>query len=225
MGGGLVQHQQGGVAQEGPRQSQALGLASAEARAAFADGGFQSIGQGASPFVQAGQAQSLPQLLGRGLWVGDAQVGSQAVMKQVRVLGHPGHARAPGRFAKLIQATPVDANVPGLRAQESQQQPGQGGLARSAGTHQSGQRSGAQIQAELLDRFRVRAGVSEGDVFKDHLGFVHGGQRGLGGGGGGCRRGLLAQHFPNLFGRGHAVHGGVKAQAQGAQGQRKNRAQ
>ena len=96
--GGLVEHEQRCVAQEGPGDGDALALAAGEARAGLPHGRLEALGQALDELGRRWRraAASATTASSEASGPGQADVVGDRAVEEVRALRHPGQRGAPG---------------------------------------------------------------------------------------------------------------------------------
>ena len=127
--GGLVQDEQGRLAQQRARKRNALALATRKPHAPVADHRLEPQVEPLDEFAGMGGAQRGPQILVAGLRRGKAQVRRDRVMQKEHVLRHIGHLTAPATAIGGIDLDAVDENLAGGRLEQPEQHVGDRALA------------------------------------------------------------------------------------------------
>src|SRR5215213_6661159 len=133
---GLVQDQDGGIPEHGPRDGDALPLSTGEALATLGEHGVVALRQLPDKPFGPGElgdgCDLLPDRPGPpvGYVLGDTSPEQQGV------LGHEGYGVAQRLEGKVLDVLPVDEYAPLLRVVQARDEAGYGGLARSADPHE-----------------------------------------------------------------------------------------
>ena len=129
MRGGLVEHQDRRVLQEGARDGDALSLTAGKLHATLAHARPQTIRQLGHELREGGLAQRELDLLTRRIGLGEADVRLQRVVEQIGVLRDQGDAAAKAIQRQFAQIDAIQPDRTLFRVPEAQQQIGDGGLA------------------------------------------------------------------------------------------------
>ena len=135
---GLVEDQEGRVFEERAREGQPLRLTSAQTCSSLADHGVVAGGQGCDELVRMGQARGGDDRVTRGVGARQEDIGGYGVMKKIRELGDPGHARAPGGGRDGEEGRTVEGDAASIRLQEAQEKVGDRRFAAAARPYQGG---------------------------------------------------------------------------------------
>mmetsp|Transcript_70431 Transcript_70431/g.165841 ORF Transcript_70431/g.165841 Transcript_70431/m.165841 type:complete len:574 (+) Transcript_70431:194-1915(+) len=173
--GRLVKDPDRRVLVQGPRNRQTLALPARELAAVGADRRLDPFGQALHEIPQMGGAQRglEPRLVAR-LGVGDV-VGDRFV-EQHDVLRHHGELPAQAQARQRLDVDAVQADAPGLRPAEAQQQMDDGALAGARGSDQGRGAAGREAQAQAVEGGLARAGVGERDRFDADIAMGRAGQ-------------------------------------------------
>ena len=167
-GGGLVQHHNGGVLQNGPGQGDALLLPAGEVNAPGAHHRVQPLGQFFQDVIALGGMGGGKHLLPGGIRPGSPDIFQQALLEQPGILKHKGHLPHEGGAVQLPHVCAAYGDAAAVHIPKPGDQAGGGGLAPAGGTHQSHHLSGLDGKTHILQRGPVRAGVGEGHMVKGH---------------------------------------------------------
>ncbi len=230
----LVQHQDGGVAQQGPGDGNALALPAGEAGAAFADHGLIAVGQGRDEFVGVGGAGNGGEFGLGGIRAAETEIFLHGAVEQVGVLRNHRDRAADCVGLQSAQVAVADADGAGLRVVEAEQQADDGGFAGAAGADDADALAGGDGEGERAVGGAAGAGIGEADIFEADAGVLLHFSRYAGGSlpptrsgvgsrcdpgeGGGSRRGdLRVQQGVDAGSGGLAVHALVQDGSQVAQ--------
>ena len=147
--GGLVQDEDTGVGQDGPRQRQPLFLAPAQLDAPLADLGVVAFGQRLDELVGVGRLGGGDKLLVAGVRLAVEQVLAHGAVEQEGVLQHHGHVAAQRVQRDLPQIMAVQSDPPLNGIVETAEQIGDAGLARAAGADQRHHLAGLHLEGDV----------------------------------------------------------------------------
>ena len=160
-GGGLVEHDDGGVQQDGAGDGDALLLPTRQCRVLPQDG-VVALWQRHDLVVDAGHAGGGAHLRQIGLGAPEGDVLAHGGGKQLGVLEDEGDGGVQGGLVHVPQVHPADADGSGVGVGEAGDEGGQCRLARAGGAQQRGHGSRFQGQAGVVDGEDLPVG--EGDV-------------------------------------------------------------
>jgi len=149
-GGGLVEDEDGGVAQEGAGEGEPLLLAAGEQGAALADDGLVTLGHGPDEIVGVGVDRGGDHLFARGVRAAEQQVAVDGVVEEHRVLGDDGDVAAQVGEAHRAHVVAVDGDPAGGGLVEAGNEVGEGGLAGAAGADEGADRAGGNRGGEAV---------------------------------------------------------------------------
>jgi hypothetical protein len=165
--GRLVQHDDLRVVVEGAGDADPLTLAAGKADAALADDGFQAFGKRLNEFRELGGFDGVEN---RGVVdfvfvETEGDVAAEGVVGEENRLGHianlilPAAQVVPDRFG-------VDADLPRVRLEKSEDDVHKGALARTAGTNETDCFALANNERHIVQGWGSGASIGEGDVLK-----------------------------------------------------------
>ena len=171
VGGGLVEHQDPGLGQEGPGQGDELALARRQRLAALVDDGVEAVGQcGRSPRSGRPCRTASSDLRRRWRRAGRRRCCRGWCRRRGTAPGAP--RRAGGAASRMVtsrRSWPSMRTRPGGRVVEAGDQLGHGRLAGSGGARRRPpSRPGSMMQVDVVEDRDVRV-VAEGHVVEDDL--------------------------------------------------------
>lgn len=149
--GRLVQHPNGSVRQQRPRDHQALALPAGETVAVLTELGAEPFGEPDDPVVEPDVRQHSPQLPVRRVGPADAEVGLDARVEHVGVLLAQHDPAVQLAWRQLRQGHAPQGHVSGLRVEETHQESGQRGLAGAARSDNGDPVTGTQRQVHAVE--------------------------------------------------------------------------
>ncbi len=163
-GGGLVEQQQRRIAQDGPRDGQALALAARQAHALLAEKGGEALGQGVEEFQRIGGARRLPHVLVRSVGPAIADIVPGRGGEDHRILRHQPDLPADVGRIGVAQIDAVEADGAVLGIVEAQQQLQDSAFSGAGRPHQRHRLAGRHRQGEAVQRrFVGPRRIMEGD--------------------------------------------------------------
>ena len=177
--GGLVEDEDGGVAEEGAGEGEALFLSARETCAAFADEGFVPSGKTEDKLVRVGGAGGGLDLGARGLGARDEEIVVNRVVEKDGVLGDDGDIAAEVGEADRADIVAVEGDATGNGIEEAWDEIGEGGLAGAARADKCADGAGGDQDGDFLEDGFVR-GVGEGDVGEGERAVGAGERQGVG---------------------------------------------
>ena len=155
----LVEHEDGEVGQERPRDGHALALAAREARPHGTHLGAQALGEAGEPLAQPDADQDGGQLVVGGGATADPEVLGQRRVEEVGALLDQAHDTTHVVRRQALQWDAVQRRLPGVGGKEAHEHVGQGRLAGSARPDERHAPAGAQVQVDAPQRGASRPGV------------------------------------------------------------------
>ena len=148
--GRFVQKEHGRVAQDGPRNGDALALAAGQAHALFAQEAVEALGQGVEEFRGGGcfGGGAHGRVIGIGAAIADVIPGVGG--KDHRLLGDQAQAGAGLQGIRLFEVDAVQQDAARAGIVKAQQQGKDGGLAGAGGSHQRHGFAGLHGQGKIL---------------------------------------------------------------------------
>ena len=147
-GGRVVEHQHAGVGEDRPGDGDALALTAGQREAAFAEHRVVRVGQSHDEVVRAGESGGTLDLLGRGLGIGERDVGGHAVVEQQRVLEHDADGMPDVVQRELPDVDAVDRDAAVSDVVEPHEQTGDRRLARPGGPDDRHRLPGLELEVE-----------------------------------------------------------------------------
>ena len=178
--GGLVEDENGGVAEEGAGEGEALFLSARETRAAFADEGFVASGKTEDKLVRVGGAGGGLDLGAGSFGARDEEIVVDRVVEKDGVLGDDGDVAAEVGEAEGAEIVAVEGDATGHGVEEARDEIGEGGFAGAAWADEGADGAGGDEDGDFLEDGFVR-GVGEGDVFEGECAVGAGERQGVGG--------------------------------------------
>ena len=163
--GGLVEDENGGVAEEGAGEGEALFLSARETRAAFADEGFVASGKTEDKLVRVGGAGGGLDLGAGSFGARDEEIVVDRVVEKDGVLGDDGDVAAEVGEAEGAEIVAVEGDATGHGVEEARDEIGEGGFAGAAWADEGADGAGGDEDGDFLEDGFVR-GVGEGEVFE-----------------------------------------------------------
>ncbi len=148
--GGLVQHQDRRIFEDGAGDGQALLLPARELDAALADHGVIAFGQLQDELMGVGDLGGLDHLGLAGVGAAEQDVFADGAMEEEHVLQHDGHLGAQALGLQVAHVMAVDGDAALGDVIEARDQAGQGGFAHARGADQGHHRVGGDIQVDVL---------------------------------------------------------------------------
>ena len=166
--GRLVQDRDRGVADERPRQGQALALPARQGGAVLAQDRVVALGQLLDEGLGLGAAGGLPHLRGIRVPRAPRDVLEGGGPEDDRLLQHQGDLPPERRQPDPAQVVAVDGDAPALGIEEAQHEPGQGALARPGPPHDGHVLAGGDAQVDVAEH-RPAVVVGEAHVLEPDL--------------------------------------------------------
>ena len=170
VGGGLVQNHHGGVFQHSPGDGDTLPLSSGEMGASAAHPGVIAMLQLADKTVASGGFGDLFHFLISGIYPAHTDIFPDGIVKEVIVLRNKGHLvielfQRDTAFLHAAQGNAALGHIP-----ETGDELGNGGLARTGGTNQSGEAAGRNGEGDVVEDL-LFLGISKGDMIQGNIRF------------------------------------------------------
>ena len=163
-GGGLVEEQDGRVADHGAGDGDALALPAGEHAAALADAGVVAVGQAQDEVVGVGGRGGGGDVLVGGVGAAPADVVGDGAVEDECLLEDGGDVAPQVGECEVAQVDVVEGDRPGVGVVGAQQQLGERGLARAAGADDGDLGAGGDLEVDVVQRGAVGAGVAELDA-------------------------------------------------------------
>src|SRR5919205_505517 len=167
--GRLVEDEHRRVAQDRPRDRDALLLAAREPVAALADHGVVAVGQRGDERVDLRRARRGLELLVARVGLGEAQVVADRRVEQVRLLRDEADRPGQGAEGEVAHVDPVDRHAPGGRVVQPGDEIAERRLARAGLPHHRHARAGRDREVDAVERRRPVRVVAERDVLEAHV--------------------------------------------------------
>ena len=164
----LVQNQDAGVLQQGPRDADPLLFSARQFQPAFTDLGIVAIGQRHHKVMDLGRPRRLLDLFARRIRVAVGNVVIDRVVEQHGILRHHANRLMQAGLRHITDILPVDANGTAGDVIEPEQQPPHGRLATARGSDQGDPLPGSDPQRYPAQDFAVGV-IGEFHVLKHHL--------------------------------------------------------
>ncbi len=161
--GGLVEHDDRGVAQDGARDGDALLLAAGEAESALADLGLVAVGHMEDILVDVGRFGGLLNLLGGCVRAGIAYIFRDGTVEEERVLKYRGDVVTQARERHVADIVAVDEDAALYRVVEAGDQLCGGGLAHAGRSDECDHHTRLTLEGDILED-RDAVAVVEADV-------------------------------------------------------------
>ncbi len=152
VGGGLVQHEDARVGDQGAGEREQLALTGGQLRAALADLGVVAVGELCDELLRADRRRGLADVIFAGVGSAEGDVLADGAGEQERLLGHDPHLRAQRVAGDLAQVVPVDEDASGRGVIEARDELGHRRLARPGRAHERDRLAGRDRQIDVLER-------------------------------------------------------------------------
>ena len=155
-GGGLVEDEHRGVAQQGPGDGDPLALPTRQRRPPLAQHRVVALGQGGDELVDVGRLGRGLDLRGRGAGASVGDVVGHRHGEQERLLQHDGHLGAHALQRGLPHVDAVDAHGARPGVEEARHQGDEGGLAGAGRTHDGHRLARAGLHVDVSEHCSPR---------------------------------------------------------------------
>lgn len=166
-GGGVVQEQQAGVGEDGPRERDTLALAARQGEPVLADLGVVALGQLGDEAVCLRCTRGPLDLLLGGPRVSEGDVGADRVREEEAFLGDEPDGGAQRLLGQLADVVAADQDGSVRHVVEARQQEREGGLAAAGRTDDGDGLTGLDREREAVEH-RTVVLVAEADVVELH---------------------------------------------------------
>ena len=163
--GRLVKNQHPGIAQQRPRNRDALFLSAGQTGAVLLDLGVEPVRHRLDHFEQIGAADRIHQF--EFIRIDSVtDVLPDRTVEQQRLLRHHGNERAVTAKIEIVHIAPVEQQPPGRRPDETDHQMRNRRFSGAGRPDECNRFSGLDMQIDVFKRVRLTAGILETDVFE-----------------------------------------------------------
>lgn len=148
-GGGFIKDENGGIAEDGSGDGDALALSTRESRAAFAQHGLIALREGHDEVVGIGAFGGGLDLLLGGLRTAIGDVGCNGIGKEEGLLEDEANVGAQGCDGAIADIGAIDADGAAGDIEEAQKEANEGGFSASGGAYDGQALSGRDAQVEV----------------------------------------------------------------------------
>ena len=150
-GGGFVEDEDGGVADEGAGDGDALALAAGEALAAFAEGGVVALREGLDEVVGVGFAGGGDDFLARGADFAEGDVFGDGGVEEEDVLADEGEVGAEVGDAEGFERDAVDFDLAGGGIVKAEEEVDEGAFAGAAFAGEAEALAAREVEADVVE--------------------------------------------------------------------------